>query len=117
MPLGPYETFGECVGAQKRKGHSDESARKICGSLEQQASSLYRKDSASYNNNMSAQDMQKEQKKPDDGGGEKVTLSMQQAEALANAAFNDDIETVKKILTDVLDITQEQDAPPGPPMK
>ena len=34
MPLGPYETFGECVGAQKRKGHTDEEARKICGAME-----------------------------------------------------------------------------------
>ena len=34
MPLGPYATFGECVGAQKRKGHTDEEARKICGAME-----------------------------------------------------------------------------------
>lgn len=34
MPVGPYETFGQCVGAQKRKGKSDESARKICGAME-----------------------------------------------------------------------------------
>jgi hypothetical protein len=34
MPLGKYATFGECVGAQKRMGHSDESARKICGAME-----------------------------------------------------------------------------------
>lgn len=34
MPVGPYKTFGQCVAAQKRKGHSDESARKICGKME-----------------------------------------------------------------------------------
>ena len=35
MPLaGGYKTFGECVGAQRRKGRSVESARKICGKLE-----------------------------------------------------------------------------------
>jgi hypothetical protein len=34
MPLGPYKTFGECVGAQKREGKDDLSARKICGELE-----------------------------------------------------------------------------------
>jgi hypothetical protein len=39
MPLGPYKTFGECVGAQKQKGKDDLSARKICGQLEKQAES------------------------------------------------------------------------------
>jgi hypothetical protein len=39
MPIGHWATFGECVGAQKRKGYSDESANKICGSIEQQAAS------------------------------------------------------------------------------
>jgi hypothetical protein len=34
MPLGKYKTFGECVGAQKRDGKSDLSARKICGQIE-----------------------------------------------------------------------------------
>jgi hypothetical protein len=34
MPLGPYKTFDECVGAQKREGKNDLSARRICGQLE-----------------------------------------------------------------------------------
>jgi hypothetical protein len=34
MPLGKYKTFGECVGAQKRDGKDDLSARKICGQIE-----------------------------------------------------------------------------------
>jgi hypothetical protein len=34
MPLGPFKTFGECVGAQKREGKNDLSARRICGELE-----------------------------------------------------------------------------------
>jgi hypothetical protein len=38
MPLvGGYETFGECMTAQRRKGKSPESARKICGELEKRA--------------------------------------------------------------------------------
>lgn len=39
MPLagGKYKSFDSCVAAQKRKGKSDKSARKICGELEQQA--------------------------------------------------------------------------------
>ena len=40
MPIGPYETFGECVGAQKRKGKSDESARNICGAMERDAAKV-----------------------------------------------------------------------------
>src|SRR4030095_3238514 len=39
MPVGKWSTFGECVGAQKRMGHGDESARKICGSIEAKAAS------------------------------------------------------------------------------
>ena len=34
MPVGPYKTFGECVGAQKREGKDDLSARRICGQIE-----------------------------------------------------------------------------------
>jgi len=34
MPVGPFKTFGSCVAAQKRKGKSDLSARKICGAIE-----------------------------------------------------------------------------------
>lgn len=34
MPTGPYETFGRCVSAQKKKGHDENSARKICGKIE-----------------------------------------------------------------------------------
>lgn len=34
MPIGPYADFAECVAAQKKKGHSDESAKKICGHIE-----------------------------------------------------------------------------------
>jgi hypothetical protein len=34
MPLGPWKDFGSCVAAQKEKGYSDESAKKICGSIE-----------------------------------------------------------------------------------
>lgn len=40
MPVGPYETFGECVGAQKRKGKSDDSARRICGAMEQETAKV-----------------------------------------------------------------------------
>lgn len=35
MPIGPYADFATCVAAQKRRGKSDLSARKICGSIEQ----------------------------------------------------------------------------------
>ncbi len=37
MPVGPYPTFDACVVAQKRQGKSDESARAICGMLEQES--------------------------------------------------------------------------------
>jgi hypothetical protein len=34
MPLGPYETFGDCLKAQRGKGKDANSARKICGEIE-----------------------------------------------------------------------------------
>ena len=34
MPVGPYKTFGDCVVAQRRKGHSADAARRICGEIE-----------------------------------------------------------------------------------
>lgn len=43
MPIGPYKNFAECVAAQKRKGHSDESAKKICGEIEKRTKSKLEK--------------------------------------------------------------------------
>lgn len=34
LPMGPYSDFADCVADQKKKGHSDESAHKICGAIE-----------------------------------------------------------------------------------
>src|SRR5262245_61773536 len=34
MPFAGYEDFDACVVDQRRKGHSEESARKICGALQ-----------------------------------------------------------------------------------
>jgi len=34
MPFAGYETFDACVADQKKKGKSDESAKKICGALQ-----------------------------------------------------------------------------------
>lgn len=43
MPLGPYDTFKECVTAQQRKKnprtgkkHTKKSAQRICGHIEKQ---------------------------------------------------------------------------------
>lgn len=33
-PFAGFKDFGACVGAQRRAGHSDESAHKICGALQ-----------------------------------------------------------------------------------
>lgn len=37
MPVGPYKTFAACVADQVSKGHSEESARKICGAIEKKS--------------------------------------------------------------------------------
>jgi hypothetical protein len=37
MPIGPYPDFSTCVTAMQNKGHSQESAKNICGKMEQQA--------------------------------------------------------------------------------
>lgn len=36
-PVGNYKSFSTCVAAQKRKGHGDKSARKICGEIEKRS--------------------------------------------------------------------------------
>ena len=53
-----------------------------------------------------------QQKQKDEGEGN-VTLTMQEAEALANAVFNNDIEKAKKILSSVMNIQEETG--PAPP--
>ena len=42
MPFSGYKNFQACVTAQKKKGKSDESARKICGYLQKKAEGLNR---------------------------------------------------------------------------
>lgn len=34
MPIGSYENWNDCVQAQIKKGHSKESAERICGAIE-----------------------------------------------------------------------------------
>lgn len=34
MPVGPYATFDACVADQRKKGKSEDSARRICGAVE-----------------------------------------------------------------------------------
>ena len=112
MPLGPYEDFGQCVQAQKLKGKSDESARKICGAMqaEIEGAGASSQDGAAPTNSQMSEQMKQKQKDEGDGN---VTLTMQEAEALANAVFNDDLETAKKILSSVMNI-QEEAAPSAP---
>jgi hypothetical protein len=113
MPLGPYSTFADCVSAQKRKGHSDESARKICGSLEQQtgASSQVQKDSASYE--MSAQDMEK---KPEDNN-QSVSFSESEITQLVQTAADEGATKTLALLKEKVDIEEEGPGPAGPPTK
>jgi hypothetical protein len=47
MPLGKYKTFGECVGAQKRDGKDDLSARRICGQIEKNTQEGLKKEAGS----------------------------------------------------------------------
>ena len=47
MPVGQYKTFGECVGAQKRDGKDDLSARRICGQIEKKTQEGLRKEAGS----------------------------------------------------------------------
>jgi hypothetical protein len=42
MPLGSYEDWAECIKAQRKKGHSKESAERICGHIEKQTKKAQR---------------------------------------------------------------------------
>ena len=112
MPLGPYEDFGQCVQAQKMKGKSDESARKICGAMQAEiegGSSSSSMPKYGYATQMSqAEMMQKEE----DGGGT-VTFTADEIKALAQAATDGDMEKVLQIISEKVNIQEE--APTGPP--
>ena len=88
---------------------SDESARKICGKIqaETEGASSSQEFGSAPNPQMSQAEMMKEE-----NGGD-VTLTMQEAEALANAVFNGDLEAAKKILSEVMNIQEE--SPQAPP--
>lgn len=40
MPMGPFADFDACVLAQKRKGHDDSSAHRICGHIKSRTEGL-----------------------------------------------------------------------------
>jgi hypothetical protein len=111
MPLGPYEDFGQCVQAQKMKGHSDESAHKICGAMEQKIGSSQEQYGFDGGKDMSEKP-EGEENKP-----KGVTISEEQLQALAEAAFEQqDLAAVQEILKDIANIEgpeeQPQKAPP-----
>lgn len=117
MPLGQYEDFGQCVQAQKMKGHDDESARKICGEMQArlEGSSSERKEGIFANNKMSEQ--QPPMNKPDNGnGGDKVELNTEDAGIIAQALLDansvvnqypDVPEEVKKELAAALSVVEK----------
>jgi hypothetical protein len=109
MPLGKWKTFGQCVGAQKRMGHSDESARKICGKI--QAETEGASGSSQYAAAPSDREMS-EQMQKEDGGGT-VTFTAQEIQALAQAATDGDMEKVLQIISEKVNIQEE--APPVAP--
>jgi hypothetical protein len=113
MPLGHWKSFGQCVGAQKRMGHSDESARKICGSIEAKMGSTSQEQKYGADPSMS---QQMDQEKPEDGGGS-VSVPKDKAEALVSAIMNDDLQTAKRIAADIFNIEEEEAAPNKPPAK
>lgn len=41
-PLGPYETWEDCIAAQIARGHDDEAAARICGAIERDTEALAR---------------------------------------------------------------------------
>lgn len=43
MPVGKYRNFADCVIAQKKKGKSEPSAKRICGHIESQTKKARKK--------------------------------------------------------------------------
>lgn len=119
MPLGKYKDFTSCHAAKMREGLSDPAASRYCGRIYQQvegasssssrSSSLESAAAPFANKKMSEQMMRKEEGDQNQGT---ITLTREEATALAEAVFNGDLETAKKILTSVMDIEAEA-APPG----
>jgi hypothetical protein len=91
MPLGKWKTFGQCVGAQKRMGHSDESARKICGKIQAETeggSSSQKQQFASQSAMSFPPSQQQEQKKKPEEESAQISLSQQQGETVLSALVN-----------------------------
>jgi len=53
MPIGSYEDWDECIKAQMKKGHSKESAERICGHIEQMTKRAHKAFSAGCTINLS----------------------------------------------------------------
>ena len=94
MPLGPYSSFSECVGAQKRKGKSDESARKICGAMQTRiegGSSSQKQRSASQgamSSSFPPSQSQQEKKPEQESETEAIKLSVAEAEEIVSLLVN-----------------------------
>jgi len=131
MPLGPYATFGECVGAQKRKGHSDESAHKICGALEQQASSPIAQYGAEGMSQIGAFPPKAEDSKPKpEGDNAKIEMDQPDAQVIASFIMNAEtafqsgevtpelqqqLEEAKAVIQKVMNVQPEPEGEAGPP--
>ena len=63
-----------------------------------------------------SQQMPPEQGRPEDGGGS-VSVPKDKAEALVSAIMNDDLQTAKRIASEIFNIEEEEAAPNKPPAK
>jgi len=91
MPLGKWKSFGQCVGAQKRMGYSDERARKICGRIQadiEGGSSLDIESAADPSMSFPPKQKQEEKKPQPEEESAGVNLSQQEAEVVLSALVN-----------------------------
>lgn len=99
-------------------GHSGESSRKICGRIQadiEGGSSLYAKSGA--DDGMSFPPKKEAPQEDGNDGGGNVSVPKDKAEALVSAIMNDDLQTAKRIASDIFNIEEEEAAPNKPPAK
>ena len=68
--------------------------------------------------NPMSQQMDRERPPSEDGEGQgNVSVPKEKAEALVSAIMNDDLQTAKRIASDIFNIEEEEAAPNKPPAK
>ena len=97
-PFGPYEDFDDCVRDQIKKGHSEESAKKICATIHKKITGKYPSEKAGDNKMEEKKEVKSEEKQETSKPDETKQVEQEKPEQKSEPKDNDKPDFEKMFL-------------------